>query len=122
MDFLVLDKEGEALMADFFAKIDTTIMGRKTAVGMLKMRKSGEMPETPGITNYVVSRRWKPGKRDEFEVVSGSLTAFVKKLKRRPGKDIYLALKIHDFRNTEGLAMVQIRYRGGFETKSEAFT
>ena len=59
MDFLVLDKEGEALMADFFANIDTTIMGRKTAVGMLKMRKSGEMPETPGITNYVVSRRWK---------------------------------------------------------------
>jgi hypothetical protein len=33
-----------------------------------------------------------------------------------------LARKIHDFRNTEGLAMVQIRYRGGFETKSEAFT
>ncbi len=90
MDFLVLDKEGEALMADFFAKIDTTIMGRKTAVGMLKMRKNGEMTETPGITNYVVSRRWKPGKRKEFEVVSGSLTAFVKKLKRRPGKDIYL--------------------------------
>jgi dihydrofolate reductase len=90
MDFLVLDKEGEALMADFFAKIDTTIMGRKTAVGMLKMRKSGEMPETPGITYYVVSRRWKPGKREEFEVVSGSLTAFVKKLKRRPGKNIYL--------------------------------
>jgi dihydrofolate reductase len=90
MDFLVLDKEGEALMADFFAKIDTTIMGRKTAVGMLKMRKSGEMPETPGITNYVFSRRWKPGKREEFEVVSGSLTALVRKLKRRPGKDIYL--------------------------------
>ena len=90
MDFLVLDKEGEALMVDFFAKIDSTIMGRKTAVGMLKMRKSGEMPETPGITNYVVSRRWKPGKREEFEVVSGSLTAFVRKLKRRLGKDIYL--------------------------------
>ncbi len=33
-----------------------------------------------------------------------------------------LARKIRDFRNTEGLAMVQIRYRGGFETKSEAFT
>jgi hypothetical protein len=27
-----------------------------------------------------------------------------------------LALKIHDFRNTEGLAMVQIRYRGGHTT------
>jgi hypothetical protein len=32
-----------------------------------------------------------------------------------------LARKIHDFRNTEGLAMVQIRYLGGFETKNEAF-
>jgi dihydrofolate reductase len=90
LDYLVIDKEGEAVMADFFAKIDTTIMGRKTAVGMVKMRKSGEMPEMPGITNYVVSRRWKPGKREGFEVVRGSLTAFVKTLKRRPGKDIYL--------------------------------
>ena len=31
MDYLVKGKEGEALMGDFFAKIDTTIMGRKTA-------------------------------------------------------------------------------------------
>jgi dihydrofolate reductase len=90
MDYLVIDKEGEALMADFFVKIDTTIMGRKTAAGWVRMRDSGEMPETPGMANYVVSRRWKPGKRDGFEVVSGSLTAFVKKLKRRSGKDIYL--------------------------------
>jgi dihydrofolate reductase len=90
MDFLVIDKEGEALMADFFAKIDTTIMGRKTAAATEPMRKSGEIPEMPGITNYVISRRWKPGKREGFEVVGGSLTAFVRKLKRRPGKDIYL--------------------------------
>jgi dihydrofolate reductase len=90
LDFLVIDKEGEALMADFFAKIDTTIMGRKTAAATAEMRKSGEMPEMPGISNYVFSRRWKPGKRDGFEVVSGSLKAFVRKLKRRPGKDIYL--------------------------------
>jgi dihydrofolate reductase len=90
MDYLVIDNEGEAVMTDFFAKIDTTIMGRKTAVGMLKMRNNGEIPETPEITNYVVSRRWKPGKREGFEVVSGSLRTFVKKLKRLPGKDIYL--------------------------------
>ena len=90
MDFLVIDKEGEALMAEFFAKIDTTIMGRKTAAEVAKLRKSGEMPDTPGMANYVISRRWKPGKREGFEVVSGSLTTFVRKLKRRPGKDIYL--------------------------------
>jgi dihydrofolate reductase len=90
MDYLAIDKEGEALMADFFAKIDTTIMGRKTAAATAAMRKSGEIPDMPGISNYVFSRRWKPGPRDGFEVVSGSLTAFVKKPKRRPGKDIYL--------------------------------
>jgi dihydrofolate reductase len=90
MDFLDIDKEGEALMAEFFAKIDTTIMGRKTAAGWVKMRESGEIPDTPGMANYVISRRWKPGKREGFEVVSGSLTTFVRKLKRRPGKDIYL--------------------------------
>jgi dihydrofolate reductase len=89
-DFLVIDKEGEALMADFFARIDTTIMGRKTAAVTEKMRESGEMPETPGMANYVVSRQWKPGKREGFEVVNGSLTTFVRKLKRRAGKDIYL--------------------------------
>src|SRR5580698_3960403 len=81
LDFLVIDQEGEALMADFFAGIDTVIMGRKTA--------AAGVPDTPGITNYVISRRWKPGKRKGFEVVNGSLTAFVRRLKRRPGKDIY---------------------------------
>jgi dihydrofolate reductase len=90
IDFLVMDKEGEKVMADFFAKIDTTIMGRKTAAVVAKMRKSGEMPDMPGMANYVISRRWKPGKREGFEVVNGSLTTFVRKLKRRPGKDIYL--------------------------------
>ena len=45
MDFLVLDKEGEALMADFFAKIDTTIMGRKTAAAV--RNKSTPRPMKP---------------------------------------------------------------------------
>src|SRR5258707_1002883 len=91
LDFLVIDKEGESLMADFRSKIDTTIMGRKTAAATAKMREGGEIPETPGMANYAVSRRWKPGKREGCEVVSGSLKAFERKLKRRPGKDIYLA-------------------------------
>jgi dihydrofolate reductase len=90
LDFLVIDKEGESEMTNFFAKIDTTIMGRKTTAGWLRMRQNGEIPDMPGMANYVISRRWKPGKRDGFEVVNGSLTTLVKKLKRRQGKDIYL--------------------------------
>ena len=50
MDYLVIDKEGEALMADFFAGIGTIIIGRKAAAATANMRKSGEIPETPGIT------------------------------------------------------------------------
>src|SRR5207247_3615021 len=90
IDFVVMDKEGETWKADFFAKSDTTVIGRKTAAAVAKLRKSGEMPDTPGMANYVISRRWKPGKREGFEVVGGALTTFVRKLKRRPGKDIYL--------------------------------
>jgi dihydrofolate reductase len=63
IDFLIIDKEGEAVMADFFSQIDSTIMGRKTALGWIKMRKSGEAPDIPEMANYVISRRWKPGKR-----------------------------------------------------------
>jgi dihydrofolate reductase len=83
IDFLAMNEEGEKLMAEFFSTIDTTIMGRKTAASV-------DLPETPGMTTYVFSKRWKPGKRERFEVVRGSLTTFVRKLKRRPGKDIYL--------------------------------
>src|SRR5260221_927923 len=104
LDFLVIDKEGEALMADFFANIDTTIMGRKTAAATAKMRKNGQIPEMPSVSNYVFSRRWKPGKRDGFQVVSGSLKAFVKKLKRRPGKDIYLGGVLAFSRRLSGIA------------------
>jgi dihydrofolate reductase len=31
VDFLVMDKEPSRLMAEFFATVDTAIMGRKTA-------------------------------------------------------------------------------------------
>jgi dihydrofolate reductase len=90
LDFLTIDASGASAMADFFSGIDVTIMGRKTASGWLKMRRRGEIPDMPGMATYVVSTRWKPGKRDGFEVVNGSLKAFVRKLKRRPGKNIYL--------------------------------
>ena len=39
----------------------------------------------------------------------------------RPFRELILAWKIHDFISTKGLAMVQIRCLGRFETKSEAF-
>ena len=69
-------------MADFFSKIDTTIMGRKTAAGWVKMRASGEMRDTPGSRG--------DGNPANERGSGPSLKPFVKKLKRRTGKDIYL--------------------------------
>jgi hypothetical protein len=50
LDYLTIDQEGEALMADFFATIDTTIMGHKSAAATAEMRKSGEIPDMPGMS------------------------------------------------------------------------
>jgi len=81
MDFLVMDQEGEAVMMDFFSQDRHHHHGPQDRRGYLA-----------ALAHLcpVVSRRWKPGKREHYEVVSGSLKAFVTKLKRRPGKDIYL--------------------------------
>ena len=89
-DYLVLDKEGEKLMAEFFATVDTTIMGRKTATVTAKMQKDVEMPEMPGVGNYVFSRKWKAGPRKGFTVVNESPAAFLKRLRKRPGKHVFL--------------------------------
>lgn len=95
VDFLTGDPEAEkeamAAMAEFWKTIDTAIMGRKTAAATAAVRKQAEeMPEFRGVQNYVFSRRWKPGPRKGFTVVNESPAAFLKKLRRKPGKHIFL--------------------------------
>ena len=90
MDYLKMTKEGEAVMMEFFSKVDTVLMGRKTHRVSQAMQKEEGAPEMPGFVNYVFSRRMKAGKRKGFEVVNGPLKPFVAKLKAREGKDIYL--------------------------------
>jgi hypothetical protein len=51
LDFLVIDKEGESVMADFFSKIDTTIMGRKSQLPRRKCARLGKSPRWPGMAN-----------------------------------------------------------------------
>jgi len=75
-------------MGKFFASIDTVIMGRKTWQVALKhgMNKTG----FPKMKNYVFSRRLLPGTRHGVEFVAGDPHAFIARLKRQPGKDIWL--------------------------------
>lgn len=75
-------------MRAFFRSIDTVLMGRKTYEIALKlgMAKGGY----PKMKNYVFSRTLPPGERDGIEIVSGNIAAFIKKLKKQRGKDIWL--------------------------------
>jgi len=86
VDYLFMPKDYS--MASFFAAIDTAIMGRKTLEDGLKM-SGGSLPDY-SIAYYVFSRSKPPGKCDGWTFVDESPAAFVGKLRKRPGKDIWL--------------------------------
>jgi dihydrofolate reductase len=87
VDFLFMPKGYS--MADFFATVDTAIMGRKTLDdGLLKM-SGGTLPKTT-MRMYVFSNSKPPGERDGVIFVNESPEAFIRKLREHPGKDIWL--------------------------------
>jgi dihydrofolate reductase len=86
VDFLFMPKDYS--MADFFASIDTAIMGRKTYDVALKMGGGGFRGSK--IANYVFSRTLPSGTRDGLTFVDESPAAFVERLRKEPGKHIWL--------------------------------
>jgi dihydrofolate reductase len=70
---------------EFYARIDTVLMGRKTYDLALSF---GDYPY-PGAAAYVFSRA--PRQPDgHAQFVAGEVGAFVEQLKRQPGRDIWL--------------------------------
>jgi dihydrofolate reductase len=86
VDFLFMPKDYS--MAPFFATVDTAIMGRKTLEAGLKM-SGGSLPAS-NMAMYVFSRTKPPGEGDGWTFVNQSPAAFVAKLRKRAGKDIWL--------------------------------
>jgi dihydrofolate reductase len=86
IDFLFMPKDYS--MAPFFASLDTAIMGRKTLEVGLKM-SGGSLPAS-SMATYVFSHSKPAGKGDGWTFVNESPSAFVKKLRKHPGKDIWL--------------------------------
>ena len=93
-------------------------------------------PEGSLNPQAAIERRHHQAFLSQLETARGLLLAAAEHLEKRDLETVYegkdtppessslvriLTRKIHDFRSTKGLAMVQIRYLGGFETKSEAF-
>lgn len=86
VDFLFMPKDYS--MAPFLATVDTAIMGRKTLEAGLKM-SGGSLPHS-GMPMYVFSKAKPPGERDGVIFVNETPATFIRKLRRRSGKDIWL--------------------------------
>jgi dihydrofolate reductase len=88
VEYLVMTKEGAALMGSFFATIDTIVFGRKTLDAVVAM--TGSSYKSPGgIPTYVFSRTQPPGERDGVIFTKQSPGAWLRKIRTRPGKHIF---------------------------------
>jgi dihydrofolate reductase len=74
-------------MTDFFKRIDTIFMGRKSYE--IASQMEGESP-WKGITTYVFSNSIKEIKAKDTKLVSGDIIKFVKDFRNSNGKDIWL--------------------------------
>ena len=86
VDFLFMPKDYS--MAPFFTTVDTEIMGRKTLEAGLKM-SGGKLPRST-MARYVFSNSKPPGERDGLVFINKSPASFIRQLRKRPGKDIWL--------------------------------
>ncbi|HEV1287868.1 MAG TPA: dihydrofolate reductase family protein [Bryobacteraceae bacterium] len=84
VDFLFMPKDYS--MAPFFATVDAAIMGRKTYEVALKMGGSFGSP----MKSYVMSRTLPSGERDGVHFVKQSPAALVRRIRAKPGKNIWL--------------------------------
>jgi dihydrofolate reductase len=86
VDFLFMPKGYS--MASFFATIDTAIMGRKTLEAGLQM--GGGSFSGSSMATYVFSHSKPAGERDGLVFINQSPASFIRQLRKRPGKDIWL--------------------------------
>jgi dihydrofolate reductase len=87
VDWLMWSDEVMEIMSDFWKKIDTVLMGRKTYTVGLELSKGKKNPY-PNIKTYVFSRTLKAEENADVEIVSENAVEFVRKLKSEEGKEI----------------------------------
>lgn len=87
MDWLHFSRDVEQVMAAYWATIDTVLIGRKT--WEVAARSGGAPAMGPSITTYVFSRTLRQAP-PAVHLVAQDAGAFVRRLKRHPGKGICL--------------------------------
>jgi dihydrofolate reductase len=87
VDFLSMPPAKGFSMAPFMARIDIAILGRKSFDAAVKM---GGSFGGSAMKFYVASHTQPPGERDGVTFIGQSPAAFVRQIRKRPGKDIWL--------------------------------
>jgi len=85
VDWLKWSDEVGEVMAEFWPRIDTVIMGRKTYEVAVT---NGQGDGYPGIATYVFSRTLTGSPSPNIILVRDDAAGFVRRLKEQPGKDI----------------------------------
>jgi dihydrofolate reductase len=93
VDWLMWSDEAGEIMKDYWANIDTMVMGRKTwdvALATAPKPKKKKKAANPygDIKTYVFSRTLKAGEQDGAIIVNDEPGAFIRDLKNQDGKDI----------------------------------
>jgi dihydrofolate reductase len=93
-DWIMHDEESSQVLAEYWPKIGTIVLGRKTydlAVSFQKgAKKKAAKSLHTGIKSYVFSRTLEPGERDGYTFVDEDPGKFVGKLKRQKGREIFI--------------------------------
>ena len=87
-DWLMWNDEVTEIMKDYWATIDTIVMGRRTYEVAMKSAENLDAGVYPEVKTYVFSRTLKPEDAKGAELVSEDAADFVRKLKNEEGKDI----------------------------------
>ena len=85
-DWLMFSDEAAEVMKNYWPRIDTMVMGRKTW-DIAQKYASSEKPHGD-LETYVFSTTLEPGTRDGVTFVNSEPGEFVRELKQRDGKEI----------------------------------
>ncbi len=87
VDWILWGDEAAEVMASYWKRFDTILMGRRTYEVGLRMGQSGT---SPGMETFVFSRTLKPKSDDKVKVISEDVAEFVRRLKGEAGKEIFV--------------------------------
>jgi dihydrofolate reductase len=93
MDWLHYSKDVTEIMGEYFATIDTMLLGRKTWAFAQAMAAGGQEPPEEafsGIESYVFSRTLESLPDPRAHLVRDDAADFVRNLKKQPGRGICL--------------------------------